>query len=79
MPKPNLKRIKVSTEQALRTFLAKESGPWQEVMIVTCNAGSRDKHIASEEVRSAAREYGWTSGRSYTLEGNLVGHIISHA
>lgn len=79
MPKPNVKRIKVSTEQELRNFLAKESGPCQEVMIVTCNAGSRDKHIGSEQVRSAAREHGWTPGRSYTLDGNLVGHVISHA
>lgn len=78
MPIPKMKRIKVSTEQELRNFLAENSGHQQEVMIVTCNAKSPDKHISSERVRDAVRENGWNRGRSYTLDGNLVGHIVSH-
>ena len=78
MPKPRMKRIKISTEQELRNFLAKKSGPQQDVMIVTCSAKSRDKHISSEQVRDAARDNGWNPGRSYTLDGNLVGHVVSH-
>ncbi|MEO1189232.1 MAG: hypothetical protein AAFW60_09165 [Pseudomonadota bacterium] len=75
---PKLKRIKVSSEQELRNWLAKNSERKQEVMIVTCNAKSRDKHISSDKVRDTLGEVGWVAGRSYTLDGNLVGHVISN-
>lgn len=45
-------------------------------MIVTCNKTSRDKFISTEQVRSAAEDHGWQAGRSYTLIGNLVGHVL---
>ncbi|MCC1494014.1 hypothetical protein [Cognatishimia sp. F0-27] len=79
MTMPTLKRIKVATEQELRHALAKEFGSDREVMIVTSNAKSRDKHISSELVREAARENGWQPGRSYTLSGNLLGHVVSRS
>lgn len=75
---PKLKRIKVSSEQELRNWLARNSGHKQEVMIVTCNKKSRDKHISSNQVREALDENGWTSGQNYTLDGNLVGHVVSN-
>jgi hypothetical protein len=61
---PKLKRIKVSSEQ--------------EVMIVTCNKKYRDKHVSSDQVRDALSENGWAAGQRYTLDGNLVGHVVSH-
>ncbi|MFD1344643.1 hypothetical protein [Litorisediminicola beolgyonensis] len=76
MTMPNMKRVKVSSEQALRNALAKGPGSRLEMMIVTCDATSRDTHISSEQVRQAARENGWQPGRSYTLNGNLLGHVI---
>lgn len=75
---PKLKRIKVSSAQELRNWLAKNSEREQEVMIVTCNKKSRDKHISSDQVRDALCENGWAAGQSYTLDGNLVGHVGSH-
>jgi len=75
---PKLKRIKVSSEQELRNWLAKNSGHKQEVMIVTCNKKSRDKHVSSDQVRETLGEKGWAAGQSYTLDGNLVGHVVSN-
>lgn len=87
---PKLKRIKVSSEQALRTWLARNSGRGQEgmragvqgvtqdVMIVTCNRKSRDKHISSAQVREVLGEFGWVAGPCYTLDGNLLGHVGRH-
>lgn len=76
---PKLKRIKVSSEDELRTWLAKNKGPAQEIMIVTCNATSRNKHVSGTQVRMAAQDHGWKVGSSYTLAGNLNGHVVSHA
>ncbi len=76
---PKLKRVKVSTEQELRNWLNKNSDQEQEVMIVTCNQKSRDKFISIDRVRDAVVQSGWNAGRSYTLDGNLVGHVISHS
>ena len=73
---PKLKRIKVSTETELRNWLGRNAGQGQEVMIVTCNRTSRHKYISSHLVREAVLESGWRPGRSYTLEGNLVGHVV---
>lgn len=72
---PGLKRIKVSSEQELRTWLAKNAGCGHEVMIVTCNQTSSVKHVSGSQVRAALHEHGWTAGRSYTLAGNLNGHV----
>ncbi|MCF2904456.1 hypothetical protein L0666_05615 [Octadecabacter sp. CECT 8868] len=75
---PKLKRIKVSSELELRNWLAKNSEQQQEVMIVTCNKKSHDKHISGDQVRDALSEKGWAAGQSYTLDGNLVGYVVSH-
>ncbi|AXI45583.1 hypothetical protein C1J03_05755 [Sulfitobacter sp. SK012] len=75
---PKLRRIKISSVQELKNWLAKNSKLEQEVMIVTCNKQSRDKHVSSDQVRDALSANGWTAGQSYTLDGNLVGHVASH-
>lgn len=78
MTKSKLKRIKVSSEQELRAWLAKNSDRQQEVMIVTCDKNSREKHLSSLQVRHALAGTGWMAGRSQTLVGNLLGHVITH-
>ena len=78
MAESKLKRIKVSSEQELRNWLAKNADRQQEVMIVTCNKKSREKHISSAQVRDALGASGWVAGRTQTLVGNLLGHVISH-
>lgn len=75
---PKMKRVKVSSVLELRNWLAKNSTQQQEVMIVTCNKKSREKHISSDQIRDTLIENGWTAGQSYTLDGNLVGHVVSH-
>ncbi len=76
---PKLKRVKISSELDLRTWLAKNSELRQEVMIVTCNKSSPDKYVSSDQVRNVLGESGWAAGRRYTLDGNLVGHVVSPA
>ena len=75
---PRLKRVKVASAQALRTWLGRNAGLPDEVMIVTCTGASRDKHVSSAEVRRILDENGWSAGRSYTLAGNLRGHVARH-
>lgn len=72
---PTLKRIKVSSAQDLRNWLSQQAGYPQDVMIVTCDKTSRTKHVSSDEVRKALHDSGWMAGRSYTLNGHLVGHV----
>jgi hypothetical protein len=73
---PNLKRVKVSSEQELKSWLSKKSNQKQSVMLVTCNKKSKDKHISHEQVDDALTAYGWIATRRYTLNGNLLGHVI---
>jgi citrate lyase synthetase len=72
---PQLKRIKVSSEEELHNWLRKNSDLAEEVMLVTCGQKSRNKHISSAVVRRVLSENGWSAGKSYTLVGNLEGHI----
>ncbi|GLQ36239.1 hypothetical protein GCM10007939_25230 [Amylibacter marinus] len=68
----------MSSTTELRNWLDKNAGRRQEVMIVTCDKTSRTKHISRDQVKDALGNAGWNAGRSYTLDGNLVGHVISH-
>lgn len=79
MGMPKLKRIKVSSDAQLRQWLSQNKDIGQQVMIITCDKTSPDNHISSQEVRAALSDLGWTAGRSYTLPGNLMGHVAAHA
>ncbi len=48
-------------------------------MIVTCDRSSPTKHVSRASVRSILAQHGWKSEKSYTLNGNLLGHVISPA
>ena len=74
---PKLKRIKVSSEQELRNWLTKNPDQMQDVMIVTCNKKSRDKHLSRDQMQDVLAQNGWLARCSYTLLGNLDGHVIS--
>lgn len=76
---PKLKRVKVSSAQELRNWLAKNSDHPEDVMIVTCNKKSPDKYVSREDVLDALGEFSWVSGQSYTLVGNLVGYVSRRA
>lgn len=74
---PNLKRVKVSSEQDLRNWLGKQPVDAQSVMLVTCCDTCSDKYLSREQVGDALDQHGWVSGFSYTLNGNLLGHVIN--
>ncbi len=76
---PKLKRIKVSSQHQLQNWLAANSGDELEVMIVTCNEKSQDKHVSREDVHDALARHGWAAGPRFTLKSNLVGQVISHS
>lgn len=73
---PKLKRIKVSSQGQLQTWLAKNADCPGEVMIVTCDKTSRDKYLSTAQVEKALRDHGWSAGPRYTLIGNLIGHVV---
>jgi hypothetical protein len=74
---PKLKRVKVSTEAELRTWLAQNATLDQEVMIISCGKRSKDKHLSSATVRRVLQACGWASRGGYTLNGNLLGHVAA--
>ena len=74
---PNLKRVKITSEQELKVWLTKQPDQEQSVMLVSYTKTSRDKHVSCEQVHEALSLYGWTSGRRYTLNRHLIGHVIS--
>ena len=74
---PNLKRVKILDEAALRVWLTKNTDIGQSVMLVMFDNSSAEKFIEPEAVNAALRDLGWGSGRRYTLNGNLIGHVIS--
>lgn len=74
---PRLKRVKVSSEQELRNWIAKNHLRDDEFMIVTSSKKAPKKHISTAQLRDVLGEKGWIVSRSYTLDGNLVGHVVS--
>ena len=75
---PKLKRVRVASEQELSNWLAKNCDQNQDVMFVTCNKKSPSKYLSREQVSNVIADHGWVPGTSYTLKGNLVGHVASH-
>lgn len=76
---PSLKRVKVETRQELETWLTRNAGGSEDVMIVTRGKRSSDTTLSRQDVRQALQDASWRAGRSYTLNGNLVGHIAHRA
>ncbi len=74
---PNLKRVKISSEQELRVWLNKHPNQEQSVMLVTHNKKFLEKHVSREQVQGALIEHGWADGPRYTLNAHLIGHVIS--
>ena len=73
---PNLKRIKIASEQELRNWLARNADHSGEVMLTLFPKSSAEKYISREAINAALQEHGWKSGRRYTLNGGLVGHVV---
>lgn len=73
---PTLKRIKVSSEEALTSWLSQHRGAEDCVMLVTYSDASSAKHVSRERVADALAAHGWVPGARYTLNGSLLGHVI---
>jgi len=74
---PNLKRIKVHSIPELTAWLAKQPSDAQSVMLVTYTDATHDKYVSREQLHDAIIAHGWAAGFRYTLNGNLVGQVIS--
>ena len=76
MSVPNLKRVSVSSEQELAGWLARQPGAAGPVMLVTRARASHRNHVSREQVGRVLADHGWTAGPRYTLNGDLLGHVI---
>ncbi len=76
MDRPNLKRITIAAERDLRNWLSKFDGPEQTVMLITPCQSSRKGGLSQDQVQAALSDHGWKPGRRYTLNANLLGHVI---
>lgn len=74
---PNLKRVKISKSEELDVWLRKNCDYAQSIMLVLFDQSSGEKFIPVEIVNELVLLHGWQSGRRYTLNGNLIGHVIS--
>ena len=74
---PQLKRIRVSSLREVQTWLVKNKSWPDEVMLVTYNQKSAGESVSREELEIVVVEHGWALGRSYTLNRDLVGHVIA--
>ena len=74
---PNLKRIKVSSALELRIWLSKQPDYEQSIMLVTYSQSSHTNYVSREQVYDAVVEHAWEAGTRYTLNGNLLGYVIS--
>ena len=76
---PTLKRITVTSEQQLGIWLAKQSAQAESVMLVTHTKASHKTYVSREQVEQMLAAHGWIAGRRYTLNPDLLGHVISKA
>lgn len=73
---PNLKRLKIGSEQDLRGWLAKAPHPEDRVMLVTHCKSAHPNYVSREQVEDALSAHGWVAGPRYTLNATLLGHVI---
>lgn len=69
---PNLKRINISSEQALNVWLSKPSDQ-DSVMLVT---NTKTSDVSRRQIRDALAAHGWSAGPRFTLNAHLLGHVI---
>ncbi len=74
---PNLKRVRVSSETELTTWLSKNSDQSESVMLVTQCRPSSSKYVSREQVHDALVAHDWVAGPRFTLNATLIGHVIS--
>lgn len=79
MTLPSLKHVRISSQQELRNWIEKNSNLNGEFMIVTYSKKSPKKHVRTVQVRDTLERTGWSLSRSFTLNGDLVGHVVSSA
>lgn len=81
---PTLKRIRISSQIDLTTWLSKSAAQadiadMNSVMLVSHSDKANKSHLSVNEVREALNEQAWKLERSYTLNGGLLGHVISRS
>ena len=76
---PDLKRVRISSEEQLDAWLARHPHREGGVMLVTHADAAHRKHVSREQVGRALAAHGWTAGPRYTLNAGLLGHKIARA
>lgn len=74
---PNLKRIRVKSEQELESWLARHPSHKEDVMVVTHANTSHDKFVSHEGIGQVLATHNWKAGRRYTIGNDLLGHVIT--
>ena len=74
---PSIKRINISSELELDTWLRKSSTQDGSVMLVTHSDASHRKHVSREQIAKVVEDHGWEAGTRYTLSSHLLAHVIS--
>ncbi|WP_439142852.1 hypothetical protein [Planktotalea sp.] len=74
---PKLKRATIASEDGLRVWLKNNSDLAESVMLVTHSNPRSSKHVSTEQVANALTNSRWSAGRRYTLNDNLLGHVIT--
>ena len=76
MTVPSLKRVKITSRQALTSWLSNNGSESSQIMLVTFSSPASDKHVSRADIAHAIETFGWTSLRRYTLTPELLGHVI---
>jgi predicted alpha/beta-hydrolase family hydrolase len=71
--------VTISSQAQLASWLAKHPGDAQSVMLVTHVDASHRDYVSREDVAEALAVHGWSAGRRYTLNADLLGHMIAKA
>ena len=75
MTREDLRRIKVSSLDQLRTWVSANVNQRRDVMIVTNSKPNSRHYISSAQVRAVLSDFGWQAGPSSTLKGGLMEHV----
>ena len=73
---PDLKRIRITSADDLRHWLARNADFADRVMLVTHARSTDARHVSREDVVDVLAENGWVGEARYTLNATLLGHVI---
>ena len=73
---PNLKRLRIASEEDLVAWLATSTSGPDSVMLVTWSNPASPHYVSRQQVRDALAAHDWVAGPRYTLNASQLGHVI---